>query len=99
MSDPDRSDLRILLILVAAAVVVVGLALMLGGPLISEAAAVLEPGIGLRTAALWSFGVTVVLFIVFALVADDGLLGEIQYMLGAFFSFFAIITLLIAWVF
>ncbi len=99
MSDPDRSDLKILLILLAAAGVVVVLALTLGAPLIAEARAAIEPGIGLKTAALWGFGVTVVLLIVFALVAGDSLLGELQYMLGAFFSFFAVITLLIAWVF
>ena len=99
MSDSDKSDLRILAILLAAAAVVIVLALTLGGPLIGEATAALAPGVDLRTAALWSFGVTVVLFVVFALVAGDGLFGEIQFMLGAFFSFFAIITLLIAWVF
>lgn len=99
MSDSDKSDLRILAILLAAAAVLIVLALTLGGPLVDEATAALAPGVDLRTAALWSFGVTVVLFVVFALVAGDGLFGEIQFMLGAFFSFFAIITLLIAWVF
>jgi len=32
----------------------------------------------------------------FAVVAGDGLIGEIQFMLDAFFTFFAVITLLIA---
>lgn len=99
MTDPDRSDLKILLILLAVAGVILLLALTLGAPLVAEVRAALEPGIGLRAAALWGFGVTVVLMIVFALVAGDSLLGELQYMLGAFFSFFAVITLLIAWVF
>jgi len=48
---------------------------------------------------LWGFGVTVALFVLFALVAGDSLIGEIQYMLGSFFGFFLILTLLIAWVF
>lgn len=99
MSDSDKSDLRILAILLAAAAVLIVLALTLGRPLVDEVTAALAPGVDLRTAALWSFGVTVVLFVVFALVAEAGLFGEIQFMLGAFFSFFAIITLLIAWVF
>jgi hypothetical protein len=59
----------------------------------------LEPGVGLKTAAIWSFGVTFVMFLLFAVVAGDGLLGEIQFMLGGFFLFFVIITVLIAWVF
>ena len=39
------------------------------------------------------------LFLLFAVVAGDGLLGELQFMLGGFFLFFVVITLLIAWVF
>lgn len=77
--------------------VVVGLAI--GLPFLDDFVAALEPGVGLKTAALWSFGVTFVMFIVFAVVAGDGLLGEIQFMLAGFFLFFLIITLLIAWVF
>jgi hypothetical protein len=53
----------------------------------------------LKTAALWSFGVTVVLLIVFAVAAGDSLIGELQFMLAGFFAFFVIITLLIAWIF
>lgn len=37
--------------------------------------------------------------VVFALVAGDSLIGEIQFMLGGFFSFFFMFTVLIAWVF
>jgi hypothetical protein len=37
--------------------------------------------------------------VLFALVAGDSLIGELQFMFGAFFSFFALIWLLIAWVF
>ena len=99
MSDPNRSDLRLLAILLIAAVVLVGGVVLLAGPLVQGAAAAFAPGIGLKTAAIWSFGVTVVLFILFALVAGDGLFGELQFMLTAFFAFFALITLLIAWVF
>ena len=67
--------------------------------MLKEFIVLLEPGVSLKTAATWSFGVTVTMFVLFALVAGDGLLGEIQFMLGGFFLFFIIITLLIAWVF
>jgi hypothetical protein len=32
-------------------------------------------------------------------VSGDGLIGELQFMLAGFFSFFAILTFLIAWIF
>lgn len=59
----------------------------------------LAPGVGLRDAALISFVVTFLTLVVFALAAGDGLLGEIQFMLLGFFAFFAILWLLIAWIF
>jgi hypothetical protein len=97
--DHTRSDLKILAILLLAAVVIIGLFISFGVPMLQEAVALFEPGVSLKTAAIWSFGVTVVLFILFALVAGDGLIGELQFMLSGFFVFFAVITLLIAWVF
>ncbi|MEA3278065.1 MAG: hypothetical protein U9Q81_22820 [Pseudomonadota bacterium] len=99
MGEGTRSDLKILAILLAAAVVLVGILALFGGGLVEGILAAFEPGVSLKTAAIWSFAVTVVLFILFALVAGDGLLGELPFMLGGFFSFFAVITLLIAWVF
>jgi hypothetical protein len=99
MAAGDHRDLKLLLGLVAVALVVLVGLFLLGGPLVQEAAAAFAPGIGLKTAALWGFGVTVALFVLFALVSGDGLFGELQFMLGAFFSFFAVLTLLIAWVF
>ena len=59
----------------------------------------LAPGVGLRDAALISFVITFLTLVVFALVAGDGLLGEIQFMLLGFFAFFAVLWLLIAWIF
>lgn len=59
----------------------------------------LEAGMGLKDAALWGFGVTLGVFVLLALVAGDGLIGEIQFLIGAFFGFFLILTVLIAWVF
>ncbi|HEX2256935.1 MAG TPA: hypothetical protein VHG92_09620 [Afifellaceae bacterium] len=57
------------------------------------------PGVGLRTAAVISFFLTVALFVLLALVAGDGLLGELEVMIAAFFGFFTSFWLLIAWLF
>jgi hypothetical protein len=59
----------------------------------------LTPGVDLKAAAFGSFVVTILLFILFAAVAGDGLIGELQFMLAAFFSFFLVLTFLIAWIF
>jgi len=99
MAGRDHGDLRVLGLILAATAVLIVVVLVFGGPMIQGLAATLNEGVGLKTAAVWSFGVTVALFVLFALVAGDGLIGELQFMLGAFFSFFALITLLIAWVF
>lgn len=59
----------------------------------------LAPGLGLRDAAIIAFAVTLVVLVIFAVAAGDGLLGEIQFMLLGFFAFFLVLWLLIAWVF
>lgn len=56
-------------------------------------------GLGLKGASLWGFGGTVWPSVLFALIARDRLLGEPQAMLGAFFGFFIVLALLIAWIF
>jgi hypothetical protein len=57
------------------------------------------PGLDLRDAAVIAFFVTVATLVVFAFAAGDGLLGELQFMLGGFVSFFLIFWLFIAWIF
>ena len=57
------------------------------------------PGLDLRNAAVIAFFVTVATLVVFAFAAGDGLLGELQFMLGGFVSFFLIFWLFIAWIF
>lgn len=99
MAEGDRRDLKILGLLLAAVLVTTLVVLAFGGPMLQDLATAFNEGVGLKTAAVWSFVVTVVLFLLFTLVAGDGLIGELQFMLGGFFSFFALITLLIAWVF
>lgn len=66
------------------------------GPMIAEAVA---PGVGLRTAAVISFVVTLVVLLVMAVVAGEGLVGEIQFMIPGFAAFFVVFWLLIAWIF
>jgi len=99
MGSENRSELKMWGIILGVGLLLVILGLVVGVPLLEELVSVLEPGVGMKTAATWSFGVTFIMFLLFALVAGDGLLGELQFMLAGFFLFFIIITLLIAWVF
>ena len=61
--------------------------------------AYLAAGVGIKDAAVMAFIATVVVLIVFAVAAGDGLLGELQFMIAGFFGFFVVLWLLIAWVF
>lgn len=99
MGSEKRSELKMWGIVLGTGLLLVILGLVVGVPLLDDLVAALAPGMGIKTAATWSFGVTFVMFLLFALVAGDGLLGELQFMLAGFFLFFIIITLLIAWVF
>lgn len=101
MSDAQESKTALQLLLVFAVLfLLLGAAAWLAWPVVADFAATqLSPGIGLRDAAVLSFFLTVLVMVVFAFAAGDGLLGEIQYMLAGFFSFFAVMWLLIAWIF
>ncbi|MFN2328105.1 MAG: hypothetical protein ABR612_04260 [Chromatocurvus sp.] len=96
----DKAESRRLAVVLLSLVAVIGLGMLFMLPTLSDIVATqLDPGLGLRDAAVIAFFTTAILFIVFAVVAGDGLLGELQFMLGGFFLFFAIFWLLIAWVF
>lgn len=96
----DKNESRKIAIVLVSLVVLVGVAAMLLLPSLAEfSASYLEPGMGLKTAAIVAFFVTVVLFLVFAVASGDGLLGELQFMLLGFFLFFVIFWLMIAWIF
>lgn len=99
MGGDNRGDLKLLALLLVAAVVLVGILAVVAVPFGAGAVAAFDAGLGLKEAAIWGFVTTVALLVLFALVAGDGLLGELQFMLGSFFVFFLVITLLIAWVF
>jgi len=96
----DKNESRTIAIVLICLVVVLGLALLLLLPPLSGFVAVhFDSGIGLKTSAIIAFFVTVTLMVVFAVAAGDGLLGEIQFMLGSFFLFFVVFWLMIAWIF
>ena len=59
----------------------------------------LNEGVTLKQGFVWSFILTVVTFVIFAIVAGDGLLGEIQFMIAGFFAFFLTFGFFVAWVF
>ncbi|QGU33091.1 hypothetical protein [Thermochromatium tepidum] len=99
MGAGDRGDLKWLAVVVLMAVLVLALLVLFLLPAATPIIGTLNEGLGLRESVPWGFGLTVALIAFFALVAGDGLIGELQFMLGAFFSFFLILTLLIAWVF
>ncbi len=98
MGAGSRGDLKIMAAVLIAAAVFMVIAFIAGKSLLTGITHVLEPGVGIKEAVPWSFGITILLFIVFAIAAGDGLLGELQYMLLGFFAFFVIIMLLMAWV-
>lgn len=99
----SRKALRLLygisvLVALLVALVVLGAATTLPG--LSEwVAETFDSGIGLPMAAIIAAVVSVVVLIVFALSAGEGLVGEIQFMISGFFVFFVFFWLLIAWVF
>ncbi len=99
MTGDGGGDLKLFAIALLAAVLLVVILVVNLLPAAAPALETLNAGMRLREAALWGFGVTVGLFVLFALVAGDGLFGEIQFMLSSFFGFFFMLTLLIAWVF
>lgn len=96
----DKKQARI----TAIALVVLLLALAVAGfamlPLLNEfIATYFSPGLGLKDSAVIAFFVTLVVMVVMAIAAGDGLLGEIQFMLAGFLSFFVILWLMTAWIF
>ena len=96
----DKSESRKIAIALISLVIVLVVAILLMIPMLSEIVSVhLSPGLGLKDSAVISFFVTIIILIVFAISSGDGLLGEIQFILGGFFLFFVIIWLLVAWIF
>ena len=89
--------LGIVIVIVFVSVIVAAVLLMpelarIGNDIFGE-------GLGLKDAAIIAFFLSVGLLVVFALVAGDGLLGEVQFLLASYVGMFVINWLLIAWIF
>lgn len=101
--DTDRKDkhqARTLAVALGALLLALGVAAFLMLPQLAELVINhLSPGVGVKDAAVISFFVTVVILVVFAIAAGDGLLGELQFVLASFFMFFVIVWFLVAWIF
>ncbi len=100
LDNRDQNESRKIFIAITILLIVLGVAVVLLLPSFLEIIAVVfAPGLGLKSAAIISFFVTLITLIVLAVAAGDGLVGDLPAMLGAFFLFFMIFWLMIAWVF
>lgn len=96
----DAKEARTVAIALIVLIIVLAISAYFAMPMLAEFNQThLAPGIGLKGAAVWAFLATMVVLIIFAVAAGDGLLGELQFMLAGFFAFFLVLWLLIAWVF
>jgi hypothetical protein len=73
--------------------------LFFGGAAPPALLAGINEGVTLKTAAIIGVIASIVLLVVLAVVAGDGLVGEVQYLIAGFFLFFVFFTLFVAWVF
>ena len=59
-----------------------------------------SPGLGLKNAAIVSFGVSLVVILIMAVVSGgDAIFGELPFTIAGFLIFFVIFWLMIAWIF
>ncbi|WP_049722777.1 hypothetical protein [Gilvimarinus polysaccharolyticus] len=98
--EKDKRQARAIFIGIVAVLLLAVVATALLLPMLGDiTAGTFSQGLGLKDAAVISFFVTTALLVVLAITSGDGLIGEIQFVLGGFFTFFIIIWLMIAWVF
>jgi hypothetical protein len=98
--DKDKNDSRKIVIALTTLFLIGLLGILFLLPEFTEiVSSGFAPGLGLRDSAVISFFITLVLMMVLAVTAGDGLVGEVQFMIGGFFAFFFIIWLLLAWLF
>jgi hypothetical protein len=96
----DEKEARIVAIALITLVAILLVGAFFAFPLVAEFnQTYLAEGVGIKDSAIFAFIATVVVLIIFAIAAGDGLIGEIQFMLVGFFVFFLVLWLLIAWVF
>ena len=101
--DRDRKDAARLLLAAAVALIVL-VAIVWGGIYyFVEYANFSDPfseGLGLKNAALISFGVSLAVILVMAIVSGgDAIFGELPFTIAGFLIFFVIYWLMIAWIF
>ena len=100
--DRDHKETRLLL---AAAVALILLVAIVWGGIyyFVEYANFSDPfaaGLGLKNAALISFGVSLAVILVMAVVSGgDAIFGELPFTIAGFLIFFVIFWLMIAWIF
>lgn len=100
--DCDHKETRLLL---AAAVALILLVAIVWGGIyyFVEYANFSDPfaaGLGLKNAALISFGVSLAVILVMAVVSGgDAIFGELPFTIAGFLIFFVIFWLMIAWIF
>jgi hypothetical protein len=100
----DRQDRKeALRLFVVAAIALLLLVLIAGAGfyyLVGLSSDPFAPGLGLKNAALVSFGVSTVLILVMAVVSGgDAIFGELPFTVLGFLIFFVIFWLMIAWIF
>ena len=96
----DRNDSRKILLTLTVLFIILILSIIFIFPSFLEILSTsTSSGLGLKDSAVVSFFVTLVLVTILTLVSGDGLLGEVQFVLAAFFLFFIVFWLMIAWIF
>ena len=96
----DRNDSRKILLSLTVLFIILILSIIFMFPQFLEILSTsTATGLGLKDSAVVSFFVSLVLVTVLAIVSGDGLLGEVQFVVAAFFLFFIVFWLMIAWIF
>jgi hypothetical protein len=96
----DKNDSRKILLALTVLILIFGVSTILIFPSFLEIlSSGTSSGLGLKDSAVISFFITLVLLTILTIASGDGLIGEVQFVLTAFFVFFIIIWLMIAWIF
>jgi hypothetical protein len=96
----DRNDSRKILLTLTVLFIILILSIIFLFPSFFEILSTgTSAGLGLKDSAVVSFFLTLVLVTILAIVSGDGLLGEVQFVVAAFFLFFIVFWFMIAWIF
>mgnify|MGYP001817773894 FL=1 len=99
----DRKEATKLFVAAAVALILLVLLGLAGFYYLTTVMGQVDPfsaGLGLKNAALVSFGVSFVAILVMAVVSGgDAILGELPFTIAGFLIFFVIFWLMIAWIF